>query len=571
MKKLYLRLAAVFAVFLALMGGLFAGGFFLRALQENRHFLDQLLRGLQDNLARALDEEEEKRELLAQDYLNRAWAVEYILWDAAVSDSQLEAVRQLMEVEGIALLDQQGRVLRAAGQFTGPEEAGPAFEGQGERVVIDPGSFGRAPAYLYAQVLSGKPGRARVRLDARADRLGLSSGSELVGQVVRASTTGADTLLAAVDGNSGELLALSAGSAQTVTIQGGEDPAGRLAVLQAAAEKQRLVFLTINGQRHTALVRAEGEAYLLAATRLGGVLAGAAATLAQGLAAMAALGLLALAAVRRYLKRYLFARLEQMEAELQSLLAGQRGPLAPEGAGELPELRSLARTLEQLGRDYVHKSEGIHRMAGQLTQARTEAGRDQLTGLCNRSGFERRARAFLEQGGRGVLLLFDLDNFKRVNDGEGHPEGDRVLARFARCLQANFRKGDCIARLGGDEFVVLLTDPMSRPALEEKLATVLASARGALAGCREKHGVSVSVGAVMADGAAQGYDSLYRCADTALYIAKYLGKDCFYINDKGISCMRRVCVGCRRDCPRSEIIRQPRAGQTGGPGAGKGP
>ena len=170
MKRLYLRLAAVSAAFVLLMGGLFAGSFFLGALRDNRHYLDQLLRGLQDNLARAVGEEEEKRELLAQDYLNRAWAVEYILGDGAVSGQQLEAVRQLMEVEGVALLDAQGRVLRAAGQFTGPEEAGPAFSGRGERVTIDPGSFDEPPAYLYVQVLSGEAGRARVRLGIPAER-----------------------------------------------------------------------------------------------------------------------------------------------------------------------------------------------------------------------------------------------------------------------------------------------------------------------------------------------------------------------------------------------------------------
>lgn len=571
MKKLYLRLAAVSAAFVLLMGGLFAGSFFLGALRDNRHYLDQLLRGLQGNLARAVGEEEEKRELLAQDYLNRAWAVEYILGDGAVSEQQLEAVRQLMEVEGVALLDAQGRVLRAAGQFTGPEEAGPAFSGRGERVTIDPGSFDEPPAYLYVQVLSGEVGRARVRLDARADRLGLASEAELVRQVLRGSTTEEDTLLAAVDGATGRLLGLSVNNAQALDVGGEQEDAARLAALEEAAERGGLVILTINGQRHTALVRGGQGVYLLAATRLEWVLSGMAATLAQGLAGMAALSLLAGLAVRRYLNRYLFARIDRLQADLQALLAGQRPSRQAGQARQLPELRPLASTLEQLERDYIHKTEGIHRMASQLTQARTEAGHDQLTGLYNRAGFERSARAFLaRENARGVLLLFDLDNFKRVNDADGHPEGDRVLVRFAECLRASFRKSDCIGRLGGDEFVVLLTGPVDRALLEEKLAAVLENARGALGPSRKKHGVSVSIGAVAADGTVKSYESLYRCADTALYIAKYLGKDCYYINDKKISCMRRVCVGCRRDCPRSEILRR-----GGGPGAeragGEGP
>ncbi len=567
MKKLYLRLALVCAAFLVLMAALFAGSFSLRALQENRHYLDQLLTGLEDNLAHAYREEEEKRTLLEEDYLNRAWAVEYILWNASVTRDQLEAVRQLMEVEGIALLDREGTVLRSAGQMTGPREEGPVFDGQGEQVVIDEGSFYTAPAYLYAQVLSGQPGRARVRLDAQPDRLGLLSGSQLVAQILLGSTTEENTLLGAVDSSTGLLLGLSANNAQTVEIRGADTPRERLKILKEAAEEGKLTLLQVNGEYHTVLVR-EGEGvYLLAMTRLSGVLSGMAATLTQGLAGVATVSLLAMGAVHLFLKRYFFSRIAQMEDTLQGLLAGKQ-PHDPVQVGEnLPELRPLARTLEQLGQDYLEKSQGICQMECQLSQARSQASFDQLTGLYNRSGFEEQARRFLEQeGGQGVLLLFDLDNFKRVNDSEGHPVGDRVLVQFAHCLRDNLRKSDVVGRLGGDEFVALLPNPMAQPLLEEKLESLLESARRALETFRVKYQLSVSVGAVAADGRVKSYQELYRCADTALYIAKYLGKDGYYINQKMISCMRRVCVGCRRDCPRSAILRELEAQEGEDPG-----
>ena len=64
----------------------------------------------------------------------------------------------------------------------------------------------------------------------------------------------------------------------------------------------------------------------------------------------------------------------------------------------------------------------------------------------------------------------------------------------------------------------------------------------------------MSIGAVPIDGSIRDYKKLYQCADTALYISKYLGKDRFYINKKMIACMRRECISCRADCPRSRIL-----------------
>ena len=70
----------------------------------------------------------------------------------------------------------------------------------------------------------------------------------------------------------------------------------------------------------------------------------------------------------------------------------------------------------------------VQKYKDRLDRARTEAERDRLTGLYNRNGFERRAEEFLEKDSPGrALLLLDLDNFKQINDREGHPEGDRVL------------------------------------------------------------------------------------------------------------------------------------------------
>jgi len=86
---------------------------------------------------------------------------------------------------------------------------------------------------------------------------------------------------------------------------------------------------------------------------------------------------------------------------------------------------------------------------------------DDLTGLTNRRGFNAIAYHTLALCRRvdqpAALLMFDLDEFKEINDTMGHAEGDRVLKRFADLLLRSFRDSDVVARLGGDEFCVLLS------------------------------------------------------------------------------------------------------------------
>ena len=87
---------------------------------------------------------------------------------------------------------------------------------------------------------------------------------------------------------------------------------------------------------------------------------------------------------------------------------------------------------------------------------------DELTGLYNRRGFLRFARAQLDAAAlarRPMLLIFvDLDELKEINDRLGHATGDQALVDTSAVLKSTFRERDIVARLGGDEFVVLVTD-----------------------------------------------------------------------------------------------------------------
>jgi len=96
----------------------------------------------------------------------------------------------------------------------------------------------------------------------------------------------------------------------------------------------------------------------------------------------------------------------------------------------------------------------------QSSRLRHEAHTDSLTGLLNRNGLAPAAeRAFALADRTGIPLtvaLIDLDDFKQVNDRDGHAEGDRLLVQMTRTWSEELQPGDIFARLGGDEFLVIL-------------------------------------------------------------------------------------------------------------------
>ena len=103
------------------------------------------------------------------------------------------------------------------------------------------------------------------------------------------------------------------------------------------------------------------------------------------------------------------------------------------------------------------------------------AERDPLTGILNRRGFERELERIIADGTRAALIYLDLDDFKSINDRNGHAAGDAVLRQVATTLCRNLRASDSVARLGGDEFAVLLRN------MTERGATVRAAAlKGAI-------------------------------------------------------------------------------------------
>ncbi|NPU13497.1 EAL domain-containing protein [Bradyrhizobium sp. 83002] len=161
---------------------------------------------------------------------------------------------------------------------------------------------------------------------------------------------------------------------------------------------------------------------------------------------------------------------------------------------------------------------------------------DSLTGLANRSHFRSVAGAACAAGRGVAFLLFDVDNFKIINDTRGHDAGDRVLQTVAALLRSACSGDDLPVRLGGDEFIVVLQgeDVANRAvALGERLMQALLRPV-MIAG--QPLAVSCSIGiATQAEGAID-LEELSARADAALYRAKDDGRACMRVFDAKMQC-----------------------------------
>ena len=159
----------------------------------------------------------------------------------------------------------------------------------------------------------------------------------------------------------------------------------------------------------------------------------------------------------------------------------------------------------------------------------TMATTDGLTGLTNHRTFQQKFAEMLERAARHnhkvALLLCDVDHFKKVNDGYGHPIGDEVLRRVARVLQEVPRKIDIPARYGGEEFAVLLdnVDVAQAKSVAERIRIEIAK----IVVETEKGPLSVTESIGVAAFPEDGRDRalLIERADLALYHAKHTGRN----------------------------------------------
>lgn len=540
MKRLYKRLAATYLVSAMLFVLIFAVILYIRGRDENGYYLYQLLGGVDGNLEDITEEYESSVKRLSEEYIKHAREVSSIIAAdaAAASPSGLETLRIIMGTGPISLISPSGEIMVSTDEsLQGTQEDGEIIsrlKASGEKnaaaVNIDEPDFWERPGYFRVTVRSDSTSFFAVRIDGDLTRLQLTSGSDRVSSILRRATTEYDTSIFAAGKARGKILGITKNNRQDIHIENVSEGKQLLDFLSLLSEG-RPVVLRINGAYQIVVIRERHDMYLAAFTGMEEVMANVAAAFAIGLSSVAVITVMTILIVRFYIQKYVFAHFEKIREGILRVLRGE-GSIR-EDDSEVPELAPLLEMISRLGQEYVRKSEGMNQMEDQLSAARNAAEYDRLTGLYNRNGFERRAEAFFHsRNSCGALLLFDLDNFKRVNDTEGHPAGDRLLVLFSRRLSDTFTQGEVIGRLGGDEFIVLIPGAVSVEVVKARLQKLYDSIRTGPGGGAEKDRISVSAGAVLAGSGPQEYSVLYQLADTALYKAKRLGKNQFYINVK---------------------------------------
>ncbi|MBU0988349.1 MAG: GGDEF domain-containing protein, partial [Proteobacteria bacterium] len=163
------------------------------------------------------------------------------------------------------------------------------------------------------------------------------------------------------------------------------------------------------------------------------------------------------------------ATMDEMKQVVLERLSKVRKLVSERKEEEMQRIRKAFGVINKLKKRVVDTEKDANEMARKAKHFQMAAESDGLTGLYNRSAFDVRIKdalqEFSENGAGFSIVLFDINDFKWINDTFGHVAGDKVLQKVAQCLKSTFRKTDFIARYGGDEFVVVvegLSEEMAR-------------------------------------------------------------------------------------------------------------
>jgi len=207
------------------------------------------------------------------------------------------------------------------------------------------------------------------------------------------------------------------------------------------------------------------------------------------------------------------------------------------------QLEQALQLLEQSGRPPPAGDSGSAQWLQGLVDALVDlSSRDALTGLSNRRSFElalaREVDRVARSGEPALLLMLDVDHFKRVNDRFGHAAGDQVLRTVATALADSVRPMDLVARVGGEEFAIILPNcpaPFGAAVAERvrrrvELTPVMAGPTGAAID------VTISIGGAFAPQWVRSTPSLWiERADQQLYRAKALGRNLVQLEASAVS------------------------------------
>lgn len=181
--------------------------------------------------------------------------------------------------------------------------------------------------------------------------------------------------------------------------------------------------------------------------------------------------------------------------------------------------------------EYWQALENEHLLIEKTRQLNFLSQVDGLTGLYNRRHFDERLDQAWKKASRlqqpNIIILCDIDHFKRVNDQHGHQAGDEFLKITANLIKSVFKRDtDIVARFGGEEFIVLLTDCTSQVAfdLSEDLRQRMEGIQMPYKEITISATLSIGI-ACLTPGSGESSDTLIARADEALYRAKGEGRN----------------------------------------------
>jgi len=187
----------------------------------------------------------------------------------------------------------------------------------------------------------------------------------------------------------------------------------------------------------------------------------------------------------------------------------------------------------------IEEQKRIKELEEEVERLKEMAYKDELTALYNRHGFKEESakfisevKGYLENPSRRKnflvksfsLAIFDIDNFKKINDTYGHPAGDAILKLVSKIIKEKVREIDMVARWGGEEIIIGLIGSNEDQAykIADDIRKKIEEAMVNWEGKTIKFTVSGGVASFVE---AKDFDSLFKKSDEALYKAKQTGKN----------------------------------------------
>lgn len=174
--------------------------------------------------------------------------------------------------------------------------------------------------------------------------------------------------------------------------------------------------------------------------------------------------------------------------------------------------------------DVTKQVELEQKLSSYMEILKVESETDPLTKICNR----RSGSNLIEMRNKpGMFCLFDVDDFKGINDNYGHDVGDEVLVEIAKVMTASFRGSDILIRLGGDEFAIYVTDVENEETAVPVIDRFFKKFRAISIPALKERKITISMGICFTD-SDEPFKNFYKKADETMYdCKKNRGGNCY--------------------------------------------